>query len=89
MENKILVDNLGKVFQSQNDLEINALSDLNLSVAENEFVCILGPSGCGKSTLLRIIACLEKASCGTVFYNGREHTPALSGNRHGFFKAIP
>jgi ABC-type nitrate/sulfonate/bicarbonate transport system ATPase subunit len=74
MENKILVDNLGKVFQSQNDLEINALSDLNLSVAENEFVCILGPSGCGKSTLLRIIACLEKASCGTVFYNGREHT---------------
>ncbi|NLP23089.1 MAG: ABC transporter ATP-binding protein [Syntrophomonadaceae bacterium] len=74
MKVTISVEHLSKVFQSQNDLEIHALHDLNLRVAENEFVCILGPSGCGKSTLLRIIAGLEKASSGSVFYNGREHT---------------
>lgn len=74
MKETILVEHLDKVFQSQNNMEINALTDLNLRVAKNEFVCILGPSGCGKSTLLRIIAGLEKASRGTVFYNGREYT---------------
>jgi ABC-type nitrate/sulfonate/bicarbonate transport system ATPase subunit len=73
MKVTISVEHLSKVFQSQNDMEIHALHDVNLRVAENEFVCILGPSGCGKSTLLRIIAGLEKASSGSVFYNGKEH----------------
>lgn len=35
------------------------LSDVNLTVNEHEFVCILGPSGCGKTTLLRCIAGFE------------------------------
>jgi len=74
MKETIGVDHLEKVFHSQNDMEITALTEMNLSVPENEFLCILGPSGCGKSTLLRIIAGLEKASSGKVFYNGREHT---------------
>ncbi|NLL86868.1 MAG: ABC transporter ATP-binding protein [Syntrophomonadaceae bacterium] len=70
---KIKIDHLEKIFHSQNEMKINALTDINLSVKENEFVCILGPSGCGKSTLLRIIAGLEDASFGKVFYNGQEH----------------
>jgi len=73
MEEKIRVDHLHKIFYSQNDLEIAALADMNLSVQENEFLCILGPSGCGKSTFLRIIAGLERASSGRVFYDGQEH----------------
>jgi iron(III) transport system ATP-binding protein len=48
------------------------LSDVNLNVAEQEFVCILGPSGCGKSTLLRIIAGLEQQSSGSLHKDGRE-----------------
>lgn len=55
-------------------MDIKALDHVNLSVFNNEFVCILGPSGCGKSTLLRIIAGLEPASSGKVLYNNREHT---------------
>lgn len=70
----IQIEHLEKTFHSQNDLKITALSDINMSIPENEFVCILGPSGCGKSTLLRIIAGLESANSGKVFYRGDEHS---------------
>jgi NitT/TauT family transport system ATP-binding protein len=36
-----------------------ALEPTSLSVADNDFICLLGPSGCGKSTLLRIVAGLD------------------------------
>lgn len=42
------------------------LSDVNLSIARGEFVCLVGASGCGKSTLLRLVAGLEEPSSGTV-----------------------
>jgi len=46
------------------------LSDVYLSVEENEFLCIVGPSGCGKTTLLNLIAGFEKPLRGTVKYHG-------------------
>jgi iron(III) transport system ATP-binding protein len=49
-----------------------ALRDINLGVAQGEFVCFLGPSGCGKTTLLRIVAGLETQSAGTVRQAGRD-----------------
>jgi iron(III) transport system ATP-binding protein len=49
-----------------------ALRDINLGVAQGEFVCFLGPSGCGKTTLLRIIAGLEVQTAGTVRQAGRD-----------------
>jgi len=49
-----------------------ALRDIDLGVAQGEFVCFLGPSGCGKTTLLRIIAGLEVQSAGTVRQAGRD-----------------
>lgn len=42
------------------------LSNINFSVEEKEFVCIVGPSGCGKSTLLRLISTLEKPTSGEI-----------------------
>jgi NitT/TauT family transport system ATP-binding protein len=45
---------------------IHALGDFNLTIDENEFICILGPSGCGKSTFLKIVAGLIEPSSGEV-----------------------
>ena len=49
-----------------------ALEDINLNVAEREFVAILGPSGCGKSTLLNMVAGFDRPTRGTVRVDGEE-----------------
>lgn len=46
--------------------------NLNLSVNEGEFVCIIGPSGCGKSSLLSVIEGLNKASSGATYIDGKK-----------------
>ena len=46
-------------------------SNLSLSVAPQEFVCLLGPSGCGKSTILRLVGGLLGPSAGAVRVGGR------------------
>jgi len=48
------------------------LKGISLEVREGETVCLLGPSGSGKSTLLRIIAGLETAESGEVFWKGQD-----------------
>ena len=45
--------------------------DLNLSIADKEFLVLLGPSGCGKTTTMRMIAGLEDASSGDIMIGGR------------------
>jgi nitrate/nitrite transport system ATP-binding protein len=53
-----------------------ALQNVNLKVAEGEFVTLIGHSGCGKSTVLNIIAGLLNATSGGVVLDGREvNTP--------------
>ena len=51
-----------------------AVADLDLDVAEGEFVTLLGPSGSGKTTLLRLIAGFEQPTAGTVALRGRDVT---------------
>ncbi|OMH25743.1 ABC transporter ATP-binding protein [Motiliproteus sp. MSK22-1] len=46
---------------------VRIIRDLDLQIADGEFVVFVGPSGCGKSTLLRLIAGLEEASGGEIF----------------------
>jgi NitT/TauT family transport system ATP-binding protein len=58
----IRLDRVGKIYQNGTV----ALTDVNLAVADGEFVSLLGPSGCGKSTLLRLIAGLGAASEGMI-----------------------
>src|SRR5690606_32736931 len=47
------------------------VQDVNLDIADEEFVVFVGPSGCGKSTTLRMIAGLETISSGTIAIGGR------------------
>ena len=51
-----------------------ALSDINLAVAQGEFLTLLGPSGCGKTTLLKLISGFLSPTKGTIRINGRDVT---------------
>jgi len=54
------------------------LHDINLTVTEGEFVCLLGHSGSGKTTLLRLLAGLETVASGNLSWQGRPITgPSL------------
>jgi ABC-type sugar transport system ATPase subunit len=57
------------------------LDDLDLEVAEGEFLAVVGPSGCGKSTLMRIVAGIEPLSGGSVVIGGEDVTYAHPGDR--------
>jgi NitT/TauT family transport system ATP-binding protein len=62
---KIEVNDLAVRFADRSTFQsVTAIQDLNLTVEEGEFVCVVGPSGCGKTTLLRVIAGLERATQG-------------------------
>jgi multiple sugar transport system ATP-binding protein len=60
---------------------VTAVDDVNLEIADGEFLVLVGPSGCGKSTLLRMIAGLEDASDGTIEIGGRDVTDLPPRNR--------
>jgi len=68
------IKNLNKTYHTEEGDEVVALSDINLDVADKEFVCFIGPSGCGKTTLLRITAGLEKPDSGTLTVNNEPIT---------------
>ena len=48
----------------------HVVKNMNLEIAEGEFLTLLGPSGCGKTTTLRMIAGFENASGGTILVQG-------------------
>lgn len=56
----------------QGELEVQALSDINLQINEGEFAALVGPSGSGKTTLLNIIGGLDSASQGSIHLNGTD-----------------
>ncbi len=55
---------------SQNGTGVEVLRDVDLTINEGEFVCLVGPSGCGKSTLLYLVAGLERPTSGRVRVDG-------------------
>ncbi|CAN7757031.1 ABC transporter ATP-binding protein [Ensifer adhaerens] len=60
---------------------VEIIRELDLEIADGEFVVIVGPSGCGKSTLLRMIAGLEATTDGQILINGRDATSASPVDR--------
>ncbi|MEF9996375.1 MAG: sulfate ABC transporter ATP-binding protein, partial [Burkholderiaceae bacterium] len=72
----IEVRNIGKRFG-----QFVALDHIDLEVPTGELVALLGPSGCGKTTLLRIIAGLEGADQGEVWFHGSDATDLSARER--------
>ncbi|NLY63556.1 MAG: ABC transporter ATP-binding protein [Alcaligenaceae bacterium] len=68
------IQNVSRIFPGKKGSETVALTPINFSVNENDFVTILGPSGCGKSTMLRIIAGLDQPTTGQVLLDGNHIT---------------
>ncbi|KUF09871.1 ABC transporter ATP-binding protein [Pseudoponticoccus marisrubri] len=62
--------------------DVIALRDINLEIADGEFVVLVGPSGCGKSTLLSIIAGLEDTSHGALHLGARDVTDLSPKDRN-------
>jgi multiple sugar transport system ATP-binding protein len=63
---KVLISNLNKKFD-----ETHVVKDVNLEIADREFVVLVGPSGCGKTTTLRMVAGLEEITSGEISIDGR------------------
>ncbi|MFL6193440.1 MAG: ABC transporter ATP-binding protein [Thermoanaerobaculia bacterium] len=68
MRTKITVRDLWMTFPAKDKTQsdVNVLEDINLDVADGEFICFVGPSGCGKSTLLNIAGGFLAASKGEI-----------------------
>jgi multiple sugar transport system ATP-binding protein len=63
----VSLDGVNKIY----DNGFHAIHDLNLDIADNEFLVLVGPSGCGKSTALRMVAGLETITSGELRIDGR------------------
>ena len=65
---QVTIENLHKTFPSRTAQGgvTNVLQEINLTIADGEFMVLVGPSGCGKSTLLRTIAGLESVTEGKI-----------------------
>src|SRR5437868_6417270 len=72
---KLEIQHLTKRYWLERDArEVLALSDINISVAEGEFVAIVGPSGCGKTSMLNIVAGLLPYEQGAILIDGKKVT---------------
>ncbi|RQD68618.1 MAG: ABC transporter ATP-binding protein [Tindallia sp. MSAO_Bac2] len=65
----LTAENLCKTYL-MGEVTVEALKDANFQLFQGELVVVLGPSGSGKSTLLNIIGGMDRASSGTLFFNG-------------------
>lgn len=67
---KVQVNNLTKCFG-----DLLVLNDINFTVGEGEFLCIVGPTGCGKTTFLNVLSTLYPATKGSIFIDGEAANP--------------
>lgn len=81
----IRLEHISKWYQS-GGIRTFVLKDVNLEIAEGEFVSIMGPSGSGKSTLLNIIGMLDQPSEGDYQFDGENVLVLKEKKRHELYK---
>lgn len=64
------VKNLSKVYDGK--VAYKALSDIDLTIEQGEFVGIMGPSGSGKTTLLNMVSTIDQPTSGSILINGKD-----------------
>ncbi len=64
---EVIIKGLKKVYEGG----VTAVHDVNLDIADKEFIVLVGPSGCGKSTTLRMVAGLEDITDGELYIDGK------------------
>ncbi|MFL0410949.1 ABC transporter ATP-binding protein [Microbacterium paludicola] len=79
----VAVSGADKIFPLGRGRSLQALAEVDLTIAEGEFVAIIGPSGCGKSTVLRLAAGLDEPTNGTVEIFGDAPQTLASQHRLG------
>lgn len=71
-KNVLILDHVSYKYSPNTAYEVKALDDVSLSIKEGEFIGIIGHTGSGKSTLVQHLNGLEKATEGTIYYNGQD-----------------
>jgi NitT/TauT family transport system ATP-binding protein len=84
----ILAKKLSLTFET-GDGPVHALSEVDLTVEDGDFVSFIGPSGCGKTTLLRVIADLEQPTFGKITVNGMTPDAARIARSYGYVFQAP
>lgn len=72
--NGIRIEGVSKTYQAIDGRSVEALSPVNLTIAPNEFVCLVGRSGCGKTTLLNMISGFVTPSKGAIYVGDQRVT---------------
>ena len=84
MATMIKLTGINKIYRTE-EIETQALENVNLEVQKGEFLSIMGPSGCGKSTLLNIMGLLDSPTSGTIEINGT-HTESMNDKELASFR---
>jgi len=84
MATMIKLTGINKIYRTE-EIETQALENVNLEVQKGEFLSIMGPSGCGKSTLLNIMGLLDTPTSGTIEINGT-HTEGMGDKELAAFR---
>ena len=79
----VQIENVSKIYQT-GEVEVKALSDINLSIEKSAFVSFVGPSGSGKTTMLNMIGCLDMPTRGKILVDGKQVDSFNRQNRAAF-----
>lgn len=78
------IKNLKKIYKSE-QIQVNAINGIDLSIKNEEFVVITGTSGSGKSTLIHMIGGVDEPTSGQIWIDGEEMT-ALTEKKKAAFR---
>lgn len=73
------IQGISKSFETKDD-ELTVIDNIDLSIAEKEFVCLMGPTGSGKSTLMKIMGGIERPASGKISIKGKTYEDGVPRN---------